>query len=497
MQNSEATLKEQPMRGNLSLDPADWQAFTGLAHEALDQVLAYQETIRSKPVWKPVPPKLEAELKQAAPLKGLGEKTVIQDMLDCVLNYPAGHAHPRFWGWVAGTGTAIGTVADLLASGVNASSGVFNDIATRIESQLIGWMRDLFQFPTEATGLVTSGASVANIIGLAVGRDAQLGQEIRQQGLSGLDSRPVVYASQQVHSSVDKAMGLLGLGLESLRKVPVNERYEMCLGSLEDMISQDRSRGMRPIAVVASAGTVNTGAIDDLGGVAKIAKANHLWFHIDGAIGALANISPELKVKFAGLELADSLAFDFHKWLYAPYEAGCVLIRDGAKHRASFQVNASYLEAPARGIGAVPDSSNIRGLQLSRGFKALKVWAQIRDFGLEKIGQLQHQNVRDVHYLKELILAHQDLELMAPVALNILCFRYQSKRLECVQWNDLNKELLMRLHEQGLAAPSSTVLNGNFVLRVANTNHRTRRNDFDALVEYVCKLGREIEREWQ
>ena len=488
---------QRPAGLELTLDPKDWQAMRQLAHKALDQVLDYQMNVRERPVWQQVPGDTESFLDQPAPDVGLGPEAVVNDMLTHVMPYPAGHAHPRFWGWVTGTGTPIGMIADMLAAGINASSGTFNDAPSRVEAQVIRWMRDLFGFPQTASGIVTSGASVANIIGLAVGRDAILGGESIQTGLAGTYGKPMVYASQQVHSSIDKAVQLLGLGRNQLRKVPVDDQYRMRLDELADMVAKDRKAGLRPIAVVASAGTVNTGAIDDLEAIARFTQAQKLWFHVDGAIGALAAMSPNLRPRFAGMDQADSLAFDFHKWLYVPYEAGCVLIRNGQKHRESFSVSASYLETPARGIGAMPDSTNARGPQLSRGFKALKVWAQIRQYGLETLGKLHDQNAAQATYLARLIENAPDMELLAPAPLNIVCYRYTPQALKEAQWSSLNGEILMRLQERGIAAPSSTRINGHFAIRAAITNHRTRREDLDLLVSETRRLGLEALSEMQ
>ena len=481
---------------NLTLDPENWSALREVAHRALDEALDFQMSVRDKPVWRPVPEQTEALLSSPAPSAGQDAETVVEDMLRHIVSYPAGHAHPRFWGWVCGTGTPIGMLADMLAAGVNASSGTFNDAPSRVEAQVLRWMRDLFDFPEGASGIVTSGASVANIIGMAVGRDVVLTEDVRGQGLGSVAGTPTVYASEQVHSSVDKAMQLLGLGLKNLRKVPVDEAYRMRVDVLATMIAEDREAGCRPIVVIGNAGTVNTGAIDDLEAIAALARREALWFHVDGAIGALAAISPRLRPRLRGLSQADSIAFDFHKWLYVPYEAGCVLIRDGEQHRRSFSAAASYLETPARGIAAMADSSNTRGPQLSRGFKALKVWAQIREFGFDRLGRLHDQNVAHVQHLARLVDAAPGLELMAPAPLNILCFRYVPSSLPETAWDAVNQELLMRLQEDGIAAPSSTRLRGHFVLRVANTNHRSRREDFDLLVCETLRLGGEIEAAW-
>ncbi len=495
MSKASATLNPY---NNHTLDPEDWSTVRSAAHRALDTVLDIQASIRERPAWRPVPEASQALLSTTrAPQRGVDFAEVVDDMLEHIAPYTAGHAHPRFWGWVCGTGTPIGMVADMIAAGVNASSGTFNDAPSQVEAQVIRWMRDLMGFPEGSSGILTSGASVANIVGLAVARDAQLGADApRGRGvpLRGLGSfaTPTVYASAEVHSSVDKAIALLGIGRENLRKVPVDENFKIRPEALLAAIEADRAAGYRPIALVANAGSVNTGAIDDLQAMADIAEQQDLWLHVDGAIGALAVISPKLRPRFAGIERADSIAFDFHKWLYVPYEAGCVLVRDIEKHRASFTVAASYLQAPPRGVGAQGNSSNTRGPQLSRGFKALKVWAQLRAYGLGRLGRMLEQNVEQVQHLARLVDASPELERLAPAALNILCFRYRADHLDETALDALNLELMMRLQESGVAVPSGTRIGGRFSLRVANTNQRTRHADFDLLIRETLRIGRSL-----
>jgi glutamate/tyrosine decarboxylase-like PLP-dependent enzyme len=273
----------------------------------------------------------------------------------------------------------------------------------------------------------------------------------------------------------------------------VDGRYRVRLDSLREAVRGDRAAGHTPVAVVGNAGTVNTGAIDDLDGLADIAAEERLWFHVDGAFGALAALSESLRPLLRGMERADSVAFDFHKWMYVPYEAGAVLVRDRAALRRSFQVAADYLAPPPRGVGAQPDSADERGPQLSRGFKALKVWMLLKEQGLEKYGRLIEQNVRDARYLARLIDGHPDLERLAPAPLNVVCYRFAPRdRLEGAPLNDWNREILMRIQECGIAAPSSTILEGRFALRVANVNHRTRPEDFELLVRETLRVGREL-----
>lgn len=300
------------------------------------------------------------------------------------------------------------------------------------------------------------------------------------------------YTSAETHSSVPKGAQILGLGREAQRTIPVSGDYRIRLSELEAAIARDRELGLRPFAIVGNAGTVNTGATDDLEALADLAKREGLWFHVDGAFGALVRLSPTYARLSRGLERADSVAFDFHKWLYVPYEAGCVLIRDLESHRRPFTVSASYLETLPRGLSAQPDSTNFRSLQLSRGFKALKIWLLMKEHGFERYGRLIERNIEQARYLATRISENPELEVLAPVPLNIVCFRYVDEVLAPEPTNKLNRELLMRLQEDGLAVPSSTVLDGRFALRVAISNQRSRLEDFDFLLEQVIRLGREM-----
>lgn len=478
---------------DLTLDPENWNETREAAHRALETVLNYQMGVRDKPAWQQVPEELEAFFKEDAPRKGEPISKVVDDILQKVAPYHPGHSHPRFWGWVCGTGTPVGMIADMVAAGVNSSAGTFNEAATRLEDQVLVWMRDLFGFPEGASGIITSGASMANVIGLAVARDAILREDVRKNGLSSIVGVPTVYCSGETHSSVGKGMMLLGLGVDNLRKVPTDESYHIRMDLLESMIAEDRAAGKVPIALVANAGTVNTGVIDDMEAMAVLAKKEGIWLHVDGAIGGLGVLSPKIRKQLKGMELADSIAFDFHKWMYVPYEAGCVLVRDGAAHRKSFTVAANYLEVPERGVAAVSDQSNIRGPQLSRGFKALKVWAQIKEHGLDGLGAMLEQNIAHIQYLKGLIDAAPELERLNEPELNIICFRYLSENLGPEETDALNMEILIRIQEQGIAVPSSTRLEGKLWLRVANTNHRTRREDFDFLIREILRVAGEIQ----
>jgi glutamate/tyrosine decarboxylase-like PLP-dependent enzyme len=295
-----------------------------------------------------------------------------------------------------------------------------------------------------------------------------------------------------MHSSLQKTVELIGLGSRALRKIPVNSEYQIDIPALKDAIRADRAAGLRPFCIVGNAGTVNTGAMDDLEALAEISRGEGLWLHVDGAFGALARLAPDLRSLVSGMEKADSLAFDLHKWMYMPFEVGCVLVRREEDHRRAFSLTPDYLTHAERGLAAGTRWFSDYGIQLTRGFRALKVWMSIKEHGIDKYGRLIRQNVEQARYLAGLVDASPVLERLAPVPLNIVCFRYRAAGYGPGELNGLNQELLMRLHESGIAAPSSTTLGGKYTLRAAITNHRSRREDFDTMVQAVERIGNEL-----
>jgi glutamate/tyrosine decarboxylase-like PLP-dependent enzyme len=476
----------------MDLDPADWQSMRDLGHRMVDDMMTYLQTVRDRPAWKPVPESTRTLLDQAPPMAPTAPEEIYGDFVEHILPYPLGNIHPRFWGWVIGTGTPLGALAEMLAATMNPNVGGGDHAANYVERQVIEWFKTLFGLPPEASGLLTSGASMANILGLTVARNARAGFDLRQRGLGAAPRRLVYYASVEAHSCVKKAAELLGLGSDNLRLIPVNDRFEIEIPALESTVARDRADGLQPFAVVGNAGTVNTGAIDDLEGLADFCEAEKLWFHVDGAIGAVAVLSPPLKPLFKAMERADSIAFDFHKWLYVPYEAGCLLVRREADHSGAFATRATYLASHERGAAGGTIWFSDYGVELSRGFRALKIWMSLREHGLEKYGRLIEQNVEQCRYLARLVDEAPELERLAPVSLNIVCFRYRVPGKDDAALNALNEELLMRLHESGVAVPTYTVLDGRYVLRVAHTNHRSRNEDFDLLVAEVKRIGAEL-----
>jgi glutamate/tyrosine decarboxylase-like PLP-dependent enzyme len=316
-------------RPERTLDPANWDELRALGHRMVDDMFAYLEGVRERPVWQPFPEEVKRRLAEPVPHAGAPAAAVYEQFTRDVLPYPIGNVHPRFWGWVMGTGTPLAMLADMLASGMNPQAAGIQDGSRYVEERVIAWLAELMGFPAGSSGL---------LVALAVARHARAGFDVRERGLGDGTPPLVVYASTEVHSSVRKAVELMGMGRRHLRLVPVDQAYRIDVAALEAAIGADRAAGRRPICVVGNAGTVNTGAIDDLTALAELCRREQLWFHVDGAFGALLTLSPDLRGLVRGLEAADSVAFDLHKWVYLPFEVGCTLVRHADVHRDTFAV---------------------------------------------------------------------------------------------------------------------------------------------------------------
>ena len=476
------------MQDEETLDPQDWDATRGLAHRMLDDVFDDLERVRSRSVWQRLPDSAKASLKVPAPRGEQELGSIYEEFRENVEPYALGNRHPKFWGWVIGGGTPVGMLGDMLASAMNTNAGGFEQSSAYVEKQVIDWFKEIFGFPAEATGLLVTSGSAANLTGMTVGRDAILGSSV-EDGLYALGARACVYASEQVHNSVDKAMGVLGLGRSSLRKVRTKPDFSMDTDHLRELIAADRNAGAKPVMVVGTAGTVATGATDDLETIADICAEEKLWLHVDGAFGSMAALSDELRPLVKGLERADSLAFDLHKWMSVNFDAGCVLVRDPEAHMKSFVVAASYLAPLPGGVAAGGYLFSDLGIDLSRGFRALKVWMSIKAYGFAKYGRMIEKNVAQAAYLASLVEKSDRLELVAPVPLNVVCFRYVDVGRHDEELDTINERILVRLQEDGLAVPSGVRVKGKFALRVANVNHRSTKADFDALVADVLRIG--------
>ncbi len=481
--------------GEETLDPEDWPQLRALAHRAVDDALDYLQQTRERAVWRPTPPEVVAHFHAPLPHAPQGAAAAYQDFRDWVMPWQMGNTHPRFWGWYMGNGTAFGALGDFLAATVNPNMGGGNHVANEVETQVVDWCRQIVGMPPETGGLLVSGASMANFVAMAVARNHAATVDVRAAGVASLPRPLVFYASTEVHSCLQKAIELLGHGSRAFRRVAVDDSYRIDPEVLTRAIAADREAGAQPCAVIGNAGTINTGAVDDLAKLAAICHREKLWFHVDGAIGAVVALAPNHRQLVQGIELADSVALDLHKWLHIPFEAGCVLVRDRKAHRATFSLTPDYLKHAQRGLASGADWFSDYGLQLTRGFRALKVWLSFKEHGLDKYGRLIDQNIAQAMRLAEFVRAEPELELLAPVSLNIVCFRYRGAGGSQAQLNALNEELLIRLHESGVAVPSYTTLGGNYCLRAAIANHRTRGADLSLLIDAVLRGGRELARQ--
>ncbi|MDB5454481.1 MAG: putative pyridoxal-dependent decarboxylase [Caulobacter sp.] len=473
-----------------SLDPRDLSALRAQGHRMLDDMFDHLQGLGDGPVWRPAPDEARERFRAPLPIgpTDLGEAhaTFLRD----VLPYGGGNAHPGFMGWVQGAGTAVGMLAEMLAAGLNANLGGRDHMPIAVERQVLAWVRELFGFPDTATGLFQTGASQANFVAVLVARTKALGVDVRRQGLAAAGADKLVgYASREAHGCVPRAMDMAGIGSDRLRMIAVDADHRMDLAALKVTIAQDRAAGLTPFLVVGSAGTVNTGAIDPLDALADIAAAESMTFHVDGALGALAMMSPELAPRFRGIERCDSLAFDFHKWSHVPYDAGFILVRDGALHRDTFAADAAYLTRASRGMAGGDWWPTDYGPDLSRGFRALKTWFTLKTYGVATLGAAMARNCALARALAARVEAEPELELLAPVGLNIVCFGYRGDPSGA-----LNAQIVADLQEGGVVAPSVTLLDGRPVIRACLLNHRTQAGDIDRLVDATLALGRKARR---
>jgi glutamate/tyrosine decarboxylase-like PLP-dependent enzyme len=467
-----------------TLDPQNWDEIRAQGHRMLDDMIDYIATIRERPVWQPIPDAVRAQFREKLPRQATDIADVYRDFTDFVVPYATGNVHPGFMGWVHGGGSAVGMLAEMLAAGLNANLGGRDHMPIEVERQIVEWTRQMFGFPDGASGIFVTGTSMANLMAVLVARTAALGKSARRHGIGEAGAMLTAYTSKAAHGCISKAMDIAGLGSDALRCIAVDETHRMDVDALRAQIGRDRAVGLDPFLVVASAGTVDIGAIDDLRAIAELCREEELWFHVDGAFGALAILSPSLAPRLAGIENADSIALDFHKWGQVPYDAGFLLVRDGERHRDAFAAPAAYLRRETRGLAAGSHWPCDYGPDLSRGFRALKTWFTLKTYGADRLGAVIARCCALAGHLEARILAEPRLELLAPVDLNIVCFRYRTDDAD-----EVNGEIVVGLQESGIAAPSTTVLDGRLAIRAAIVNHRTDVCDIERLVAAVLEFG--------
>lgn len=473
-----------------TLDPQDWDKARALAHRMVDDALDRLQALRNGLVWRPMSEEVRTSLKGPVPSAPEPLEAIYSDVRDKLYPHAMGNLHPRFWAWYMGAGCLTGALADFVAAIDGSNLGGGDTGASQVDRQVTDWLREMLGFPETASGTLVNGGSMANIVGLMAARNARAGVNLHEHGLADIAKPLRFYASDQVHSCHLKAMNLLGLGSKALHRITTDAGFRMDFDALRSAIAEDRAQGFEPACVIATAGSTNTGAIDDLRAIADLCRDEGLWLHIDGCIGALIAIAPENRHLVAGIERADSLALDLHKGLHAPFDVGCALIRDHRVHHATFAESAEYLQLASRGIAAADHLHN-DSLDISRSFRALKVWMMLRHHGVETFGRILDRNIAQARYLTRRIEAEPMLTLMAPPATTITCFRHDPGGMNEEELRAHNREIMLRLQESGLAVFTDTTLRGRHTLRIAICNHRTCNEDLDLVLNAVLRIGSE------
>jgi aromatic-L-amino-acid decarboxylase len=473
-----------------------------VGYQVVDLIAEHLSALPGEPVFRPVPGDRAAALRSApAPQNAVPPDEILNQFADQIAPYPFGNGHPRFWGWVNSPPAVMGIFADALAAAMNPSCAGGNHAAIYLEHQVIGWFREMLGFPATSSGLLVSGGSMATMTALAVARHVKSGVDIRVDGLRGAPSPFAFYMSSEAHSCARKAIELLGFGSASVRTIPADADYRMQLDALDAAIRDDLARGVRPIAVIATGGSTNTGAIDDLVAIAEVCRRHDVWMHVDAAYGGPAILSTEYAGALQAIAHADSVALDPHKWMFVPVEAGMVLVRDGEAMRAAFSLVPPYIRqsGSAGEVYGLPWFSEF-GFQQTRGFRALKVWMTMQQFGLSGYKEAIDENIALAAYLAQRVRESADLELTAPPGLSVVCFRYiggvaasgPASHSDEDAVAALNRTLLERVQLGGEAFLTSTELRGRYTLRACIVNYRSRRQDVDRMLSAVVAIGREL-----
>jgi len=465
-----------------------------LGYAAADAVADARIRLTSRPVFGKVGADA-ALFDEPAPEEGQPIEKTLAFAREHILPFPMGNSHPRFFGFINATADPVGIAADYLAASMNPNCWGGDHAAIHVEHRVMRWLADLLGYPGNAEGILVSGGSMANFTALAAARQAMTPGNAREDGLAG-EGRPrlTVYASDQVHHCVDKAVDLLGIGTRQLRKIETDERFRIRMDLLEAAVASDRRAGLTPAIVVGNAGTVNTGAIDPLEEIADFCRRESLWFHVDGAYGAMARLSPKLAPLFSGMERADSIAADPHKWLYVPYEAGATLVREPGRLSAAFRKFPEYLASDPESPFPGPAWFAERGVELSRSFKALKVWMGFKTHGRSGYARAIENDVALAHFLAAEVDRRPDFERLSETVLSIANFRYRPRggALTEAELHRVNRKIVNRLVAAGSFFLAPTVLKGRTALRVCIVNFRTREEDLTALLDEAARIGAEL-----
>jgi aromatic-L-amino-acid/L-tryptophan decarboxylase len=479
--------------------PFTWSAeeIRRVGGRVVDLVAQHLSSLPAGPVFSPVPTELaDGFLAEPAPSRGEPADLILERFARDIAPYPFGNGHPRFYGWVNSPPAVMAVFAEALAAAMNPSVAGGNHAAVWVERQVVEWFKQLLGFPREGMGLLVSGGSAAAITGLAVARHmacAQVGWNVREQGLQGITAsrrpiRLVIYKTGEGHGCNQKAIELLGLGSANLRTVPTDPAFRMRPEALEAMLTEDLAQGHLPVAVVASAGTVNTGAIDPLEALADVCAHHGVWLHVDGAYGAPAILTDEYREALAGLGRADSVVVDPHKWLYVPVDAGLILVKDAAALRDACSLVPPYLrtDGDLRGVQGPPWFSEF-GLEQTRPFRALKVWMALRNFGIEGYRKLVEHDLALAKHLARRVRGTADFELWQPEGLSVVCFRATPPALrgDPMAVDALNRSALAALQLGGEGFLTSTVLEERLWLRACFVNPRATTGDVDAVFDAV------------
>jgi aromatic-L-amino-acid decarboxylase len=474
------------------------EEFRSAGYRVVDRIADFLDSVSSKPVTPGESPSTVRELLNAGrglPESGTDAGALLDRAADLMFDHSLFNAHPRFWGYVTAGAAPIGMLGELLGSAANPNCGAWllSPMASEIEGQTIRWIAEMLKYPADCGGLFVSGGNMANIVGFLAGRAAKGGAEIRSKGVEGKRLR--AYCSVETHTWIQKAADIAGLGTEAVRWIKVDGEFRIDVDSLRTRMREDLAAGDTPFLVVGNAGTVSTGAVDNLKVLAELCREFDVWFHVDGAYGAMAAAARDTAGLFAGLEHADSLAVDPHKWLYAPIEAGCTLVRDVSKLRDAFSYHPAYYH-----FGVEATNYFDLGPQNSRGFRALKVWLALQQVGREGYAQMIGDDIRLSRAMFESVAKHPDLQALTQ-GLSIATFRYVPADLNrhddasAEYLNKLNQELLTRLQQGGEAYLSNAVIGGKYALRACIVNFRTTLEDVEALPGLVVGIGKKIDAE--